>query len=467
MFQRILDENYDAGPVLEEIRAYWSWLRWGRATALMTLRDHGHHRDRSREEFRNAKVRTAACPAQLRNGSGRVPPRPPGRRSAWWPWLDMSARPPIWFTGMTEAASRADNDRDPDLSTLDRVLLPAPRVAYVMTHYPNPSQTFLLREVVALDGDGLTIERISINRLEVDALQTDEERREARATFHVKALHPVVVVTAMIALAARRPGGFLRALLGALRPVATDPRLAVRRLFHFAEAILVWNHCRARSVEHIHAQFGGLPATVAMLVASLAEHVDQRVDLLELHDPRLPRLRRGAGAGPGREVGLRFVRPLRQRPIALTAHASRRHQPLGSDPRRPLRRRRRPPRASSDASLGLRRLSCSRSADWAARRATPPSSRRLRSWGSGVDRSACASSATVRSGPASRPMRSSWDSAHGVEMLGSCSPAEVEAALRSADLFCLPSFAEGIPVAIMEAMAVGVPVVSTAVRWHP
>ena len=55
VFQRILDENDDAGPVLEEIRAYWSWLRWGRATALMTLRDHGHHRDRSREEFRNAR----------------------------------------------------------------------------------------------------------------------------------------------------------------------------------------------------------------------------------------------------------------------------------------------------------------------------------------------------------------------------------------------------------------------------
>ncbi len=35
VFQRILDENTDAGPVLEEIRAYWGSLQWARGTRLM------------------------------------------------------------------------------------------------------------------------------------------------------------------------------------------------------------------------------------------------------------------------------------------------------------------------------------------------------------------------------------------------------------------------------------------------
>ena len=39
--------------------------------------------------------------------------------------------------------------------------------------------------------------------------------------------------------------------------------------------------------------------------------------------------------------------------------------------------------------------------------------------------------------------------------------------LRTADVFCLPSFAEGLPVSIMEAMAVGVPVVTTYISGIP
>jgi glycosyltransferase involved in cell wall biosynthesis len=39
--------------------------------------------------------------------------------------------------------------------------------------------------------------------------------------------------------------------------------------------------------------------------------------------------------------------------------------------------------------------------------------------------------------------------------------------LRSTDIFVLPSFAEGVPVALMEAMAIGVPCVSTFVAGIP
>ena len=54
-----------------------------------------------------------------------------------------------------------------------------------------------------------------------------------------------------------------------------------------------------------------------------------------------------------------------------------------------------------------------------------------------------------------------------VEFVGALAPSAVAAALRDADVFCLPSFAEGLPVSIMEAMAVGVPVVTTYISGIP
>jgi len=44
---------------------------------------------------------------------------------------------------------------------------------------------------------------------------------------------------------------------------------------------------------------------------------------------------------------------------------------------------------------------------------------------------------------------------------------EVQAQLRQADVFVLPSLAEGIPVVLMEAMASGVPCISCPVNGIP
>jgi colanic acid/amylovoran biosynthesis glycosyltransferase len=50
-----------------------------------------------------------------------------------------------------------------------------------------------------------------------------------------------------------------------------------------------------------------------------------------------------------------------------------------------------------------------------------------------------------------------------VQFLGSLNEQSLTDELSSSDLFVLPSLAEGVPVSVMEAMAVGVPVIATNV----
>jgi glycosyltransferase involved in cell wall biosynthesis len=54
-----------------------------------------------------------------------------------------------------------------------------------------------------------------------------------------------------------------------------------------------------------------------------------------------------------------------------------------------------------------------------------------------------------------------------VDLVGEVAPREVRPLVESSDIFCLPTFDEGLPVSIMEAMAVGVPVVTTYVNGIP
>jgi len=60
-----------------------------------------------------------------------------------------------------------------------------------------------------------------------------------------------------------------------------------------------------------------------------------------------------------------------------------------------------------------------------------------------------------------------WQLEADVSFLGAISPHEVADVLRQTDVFCLPSFAEGVPIVIMEAMAMQLPVVTSRVMGIP
>jgi colanic acid/amylovoran biosynthesis glycosyltransferase len=57
--------------------------------------------------------------------------------------------------------------------------------------------------------------------------------------------------------------------------------------------------------------------------------------------------------------------------------------------------------------------------------------------------------------------------AQAVSFLGAVGQEELHALYEAASVFCLPSFSEGVPVVLMEAMAMRLPVVSTKITGIP
>ena len=142
------------------------------------------------------------------------------------------------------------------------------RIAYVMTHYPYPSQTFLMEEVLGVEGDGLHVAPIAINPAAESDMLTDELRPRARS--HV--LRQAVVAAARLR---HRPprcapsGPARRRVPRAMRSAGADLRLALGGRSMSPKAS--WSGTTAGAgISHPHAQFGGMPAAVAMYAAEVA-----------------------------------------------------------------------------------------------------------------------------------------------------------------------------------------------------
>lgn len=140
------------------------------------------------------------------------------------------------------------------------------RIAYLINRYPSVSHTFIRREIAALERLGFEVERITIresNHGHVDAA----DKAEAEKTTVLLA-RPMQLAAATLLIAMTRPGRFLGTMALVLRSARrTSPGL--KHLAYLAEACALVRLCEERGVSHIHAHFGTNPPAVARLCRRL------------------------------------------------------------------------------------------------------------------------------------------------------------------------------------------------------
>ena len=142
------------------------------------------------------------------------------------------------------------------------------RVAYLINQYPKISHSFIRREILALEKLGFEIQRISLRGWDLD-LADDADRIERGRTRFVLRQNPLALLFDVLRLLVQRPLRFLRALRMALRMSHGSPRPLYVHLIYVAEACCVERWVRMAGVEHVHAHFATNSAEVAMLVNAL------------------------------------------------------------------------------------------------------------------------------------------------------------------------------------------------------
>ncbi len=156
------------------------------------------------------------------------------------------------------------------------------RLAYLVSRYPAVSHTFILREVRQLRALGFEIHTASINAPDRTAEQlTAEEREETAATYYVKAHGVPGAVIAHLAALGSWPLAYLGGMIFAMRLGGTDLRGLVYSLLYFVEAVMVGRWMEKKKLTHLHVHF----ATPASNVGLIAAQVYQISFSFTVHGP--------------------------------------------------------------------------------------------------------------------------------------------------------------------------------------
>jgi glycosyltransferase involved in cell wall biosynthesis len=141
------------------------------------------------------------------------------------------------------------------------------RIAYLVNQYPTVSHSFIRREIQALERCGIEVIRFALR--EWDGLLDKENQPERERTRYVLREGAPALLVAVGRMLLSRPVRLLQATALALRMGRRSERPLPVHLAYLAEACCIEPWLRAAGVEHLHAHFGTNSAEVAMLVHAL------------------------------------------------------------------------------------------------------------------------------------------------------------------------------------------------------
>lgn len=332
-------------------------------------------------------------------------------------------------------------------------------IAYLCSEYPAISHTFIYREIESLRKAGMTVFTASIHKPEKLDIMTPAEQEEAANTLMVLSQPAASIIGAHVQCLFNNPGGYLKMAASAFQLLFTGPKNPIKAAAYFAEAGILLRWARERGITHIHEHFGNPTALVAMLMKRYGDITFS----ISVHGPDIfYTVDTALLADKVREAAfVRCISHYCRSQIMRISEVERWNRfhivRCGIDPG--LYSPRPEPGNAVPELLCVGRL-------------TPAKGQHILIEACAMlDRKGEPFHLTfVGDGP-DRESLKSYVRSNGLEakvtFTGALGQDKVRDYYDHADLFVLASFAEGVPVVLMEAMAKEIPVISTRITGIP
>jgi colanic acid/amylovoran biosynthesis glycosyltransferase len=141
-------------------------------------------------------------------------------------------------------------------------------IAYLVNQYPKVSHSFIRREILALEAGGTPVARFSVRSCSGELVDPGD-RAELHKTQVLLARGVSGLLTGLIQTALAHPGQFLKALAFTLNVSRRGQRGLAHHLAYLAEACILRREFALQGITHVHAHFGTNSTTVAMLCHAL------------------------------------------------------------------------------------------------------------------------------------------------------------------------------------------------------
>jgi colanic acid/amylovoran biosynthesis glycosyltransferase len=141
-------------------------------------------------------------------------------------------------------------------------------IAYLVNQYPKISHSFIRREILALERQGYKVQRLAMRGWK-DELRDEEDVRERAVTRYVLQDGAVAMAMDVVSMAVKRPVRFAKALALACKIGLRADRPLPLHLIYLAEACRIVPWMAAHGARHLHAHFGTNSTEVAMLASML------------------------------------------------------------------------------------------------------------------------------------------------------------------------------------------------------
>jgi len=142
-------------------------------------------------------------------------------------------------------------------------------VAVLMSRFPTVTETFILREMIEMERQAQPVRLVPMLRENPPVVHEEARPWTGRALY--TSYLSAAIVAANVRTLLRRPLTYLSLLVRLIAGTITSPAMLLRTVAVFPKSVYLAEALQREGLRHIHAHYATHPATMALIIAALSD----------------------------------------------------------------------------------------------------------------------------------------------------------------------------------------------------
>ncbi|MAF64000.1 MAG: colanic acid biosynthesis glycosyltransferase WcaL [Blastomonas sp.] len=144
------------------------------------------------------------------------------------------------------------------------------KITYFINHYPKVSHTFIRNEIQGLEELGVIVDRVAIHK-DGEIAENNPDFQEKNKTHYLLEVGKLKIIQTLFLVGFFSIKKFFNCFLLSLRLGWNSDTGVIKSLFYLAEGMLLASQVRKKESDHIHAHFGTNSTDIAMYASMLTD----------------------------------------------------------------------------------------------------------------------------------------------------------------------------------------------------